>query len=424
MNNNWPESGTNKIPYSTYTDEKQYTAELEKIWYGNHYSYVGLECEVPNVGDYKLSYIGERQVIIVRNEKGISVLENRCKHRGVQFEVNQRGNKLKFVCPYHQWKYNLEGDLVIVPFENGAKKNGVVRGGMPDDFDKKDHHLTRCTVAVLHGVIFASFGDNLPSIEEYITPTILPWFERTFKNRKLKLLGYSRQEIGGNWKLMMENIKDPYHPGLLHTWFVTFGLFRADHSISRMVIDDSGKHAVMLNRRANALVENEVTKNTNSFRANMKLGDPRLLDIVDEDWWSISDPDNPGETITPTNCMQTLFPSVIIQQQVNSLSTRHIVPKGKGVFEFTWTHFGFEDDSEEMITRRLRQANLFGPSGFVSADDGEVLELSQIGFEQSSPDEYLLAEMDGPDSGVITDHMNTETLLRGMYRYYKKVMGL
>ena len=28
---------------------------------------------------------------------------------------------------------------------------------------------------------------------------------------------------------MQENIKDPYHPGLLHTWFVTFGLWRADN---------------------------------------------------------------------------------------------------------------------------------------------------------------------------------------------------
>jgi len=124
MTVNWPAAGnTDKIPYSVYTDPTQYQLELEKIWYGNHYSYVGLECEVPNIGDYKLSYIGERQVIVVRNETGISVLENRCKHRGVQFEVNQRGNKLRFVCPYHQWKYNLEGDLVIVPFEKGAKKN-------------------------------------------------------------------------------------------------------------------------------------------------------------------------------------------------------------------------------------------------------------------------------------------------------------
>ncbi len=75
--------------------------------------------------------------------------------------------------------------------------------------------------------------------------------------------------------------------------------------------------------------------------------------------------------------MITLFPSLIIQQQVNSLSTRHIVPRGDGEFDFVWTHFGFADDTPEMTRRRLRQANLFGPAGFVSADDGEVIAFSR-----------------------------------------------
>jgi salicylate 5-hydroxylase large subunit len=65
---------------------------------------------------------------------------------------------------------------------------------------------------------------------------VLPYFDRVFNGRKLKMLGYNRQRIPGNWKLMQENIKDPYHPGLLHTWFVTFGLWRADQK-SRMVMD-------------------------------------------------------------------------------------------------------------------------------------------------------------------------------------------
>ena len=48
----------------------------------------------------------------------------------------------------------------------------------------------------------------------------------------------------------------------------------------------------------------------------------------------------------------------------NSLSTRHIVPRGVGTFDFVWTHFGYSDDDAAMRTRRLRQANLFGPAGY------------------------------------------------------------
>ncbi len=39
--------------------------------------------------------------------------------------------------------------------------------------------------------------------------------------------------------------------------------------------------------------------------------------------------------------MTTLFPSVILQQQVNSVSTRHIQPDGVGAFTSEWTHYGF-----------------------------------------------------------------------------------
>lgn len=115
----------------------------------------------------------------------------------------------------------------------------------------------------------------------------------------------------------------------------------------------------------------------------MQLHDDRVLDVVPEPWWN-----------GPTVVMQTLFPSVIIQQQVNSVSTRHIQPRGPGEFDFMRTHFGFAGDDAEMTRRRLRQANLFGPAGYVSADDGEVIEFQQEGFEQD-PDHRVLVELAG-----------------------------
>ena len=73
-----------------------------------------------------------------------------------------------------------------------------------------------------------------------------------------------------------------------------------------------------------------------------------------------------------------------------------------------------------MTERRLIQANLFGPAGFVSADDGEVIEFSQAGFEQK-PVHRTLAELDGLECHD-TEHMVTETLIRGMYAYWRKIM--
>ena len=434
----WVQSESSRIPFWVYTDAQLYSQELEKIFYGAHWSYVGLEVEIPNTGDFKLSHVGERQVLMVRDrvapkdrliDRGIRVVENRCAHRGVRFCQTQHGNARAFVCPYHQWTYKLNGDLAGLPFKDGVKDGDAadakVQGGMPEGFDVKDHGLTKLRVAVLHGLVFATFSDDAPALDEYLGPSIMPWINRIFRSadgsaRKLTLLGYNRQRIPGNWKLMMENIKDPYHPGLLHTWFVTFGLWRADQK-SRMVMDEHGRHAVMISRRNEAAASIAVTEGVTSFKANMALHDDRLLDVVPEAWWRIDDPSNPGIDITPTVTMITLFPSLIIQQQVNSLSTRHIVPRGAGEFDFVWTHFGFADDTPEMTLRRLRQSNLFGPAGFVSADDGEVIEFSQSGFEQAGNAGSTLCELGGTGT-VGTEHMVTETLIRSMYAYWRKVM--
>ena len=75
-----------------------------------------------------------------------------------------------------------------------------------------------------------------------------------------------------------------------------------------------------------------------------------------------------------------------------------------------------------MTRRRLRQANLFGPAGYVSADDGEVIEMAQQGMAQHIG-ENTFSELDGRDVHN-TEHMVTETLIRGMYRYYREVMEL
>lgn len=405
----WERADSSRVPFAVYTDQQLHQRELERFFYKAHWCYVGLEVEIPQPGDFKRTAVGERSVVMVRDSDGqIQVFENVCAHRGMQFCRERHGNRKEFVCPYHQWSYTLRGDLQGVPFRRGVRQGGKVNGGMPADFDPKQHGLTRLKVAARGGVVFASFDHEVESLEDFMGPAVLLYFDRLFNGRQLTLLGYNRQRIPGNWKLMQENIKDPYHPGLLHSWFVIFGLWRADNA-SELKMDSHGRHAAMVSTRGASGKADQVTQ-VSSFKESMVLNDARFLDIVPEPWWN-----------GPTAVMTTLFPSVIFQQQVNSVSTRHIQPAGHGEFDFVWTHFGFADDTPEMTQRRLRQANLFGPAGFVSADDGEVIEFSQSGFVQK-PQHRTLVELGGRDVAD-TDHMVTETLIRGMYDYWRKVMA-
>jgi len=120
--------------------------------------------------------------------------------------------------------------------------------------------------------------------------------------------------------------------------------------------------------------------------------------------------------------MQTLWPNLIIQQQSNTLATRQLITRGPGEFELFWTFFGYATDSEEMTLRRLRQANLMGPAGFVSIDDSEVMKFSQDGIVPSPSDAGVM-EMGGRDWSD-EDHIVTEGVIRAFYDYYRKVMDL
>lgn len=401
----WPADVDAAVPYWVYTDSAIYAEELQKIWYGPHWLYVGLECELAEVGDWKTTTLGEKPCVMVRSaEDEISVVENRCAHKGVKFCQTRTGHSKELICPYHQWSYALNGDLQGVPFRRGVKR----QGGMPADFDPKDHSLNKLRVEVVNGVVWATFSDETPPFREYLGEKFWKHYTRVYDGRKLEVLGYNRQHIPANWKQMQENIKDPYHAGLLHVFFATFGLFRADQK-SAVDIDDEGRHGILISRKGEQ-EKSEAMADIRNFQSDLVLEDPRVMDVVQE---------FPGEE---TVGMITIFPSVILQQQVNSLTTRQIVPKGPGGFDFHWTHWCYADDTPEMRLRRTRQANLFGPAGFVSADDGEVLEMTQQGAA-GSPDEHFILQMGGREIAP-TDHQVTETAVRGMYRYWRKVMGL
>lgn len=400
----WPAEGWTRVPYWVYSDPDIYRRELDTFFYGPGWCYVALDCEVPEPGSYKRTWIGERQVVVVRGKDGqIHVWENLCAHRGSRVVWQNKGKVDSFTCPYHQWNFKTDGSLQGVPLKRGV----LGKGGMPADFDNSKHGLNRLRVHVEGGSIWASFAPEGPGFEEYCGAELTAYVRRIFTGRPLKLLGYSRQLIPGNWKLYMENLKDPYHATLLHAFLITFGLWRADtQSESRPVA--GGKHGVMVSRNVGRKVSDET--------AEISRNKARLL-LEDTD------------TVTPIGEFDdgkvvglTIFPSVVMHQQANTLGMRHVIPKGPDAFELSWTYYGFADESPELTRLRLRHANLYGPAGLVAMEDGEVLAESQLGATEY-PHRTAVLEMGGREVEP-QDHMVTEVLIRAFYKYYREAMGL
>jgi phenylpropionate dioxygenase-like ring-hydroxylating dioxygenase large terminal subunit len=403
----WPTADTSRIPLWIYSDGDNYRRELDRIFYGPHWNFVGVDCEIPNPGDYKRAMIGERSVLMVRDKDGsINVLLNSCAHRGTEVCQKPFGGGAILRCPYHQWSYDFKGNLQGVPFRRGVKG----QGGFAADFDPARHGLKRLKCETVNGAVFAAFDRAAPSFADYIGPVMMRYLKRVFSGKKLKVLGYQRQRLRGNWKLYMENIKDPYHATILHVFLISFGIYRIDQIGVTEQDEATGAHCVFASMRNNR-ADTKGAEEMASLKSDYELRDPRMVIPVKEF------PDDISIMI------QTLFPSLVVQQQTNSLQLRHIIPLGPDAFELSWTYLGYADDDEAMTLRRLRQANLTGPSGYVSIDDSEVMEFSGAGV-RPNPGGAAVVELDGKRPWPTKErHMVTESAIRGFYHQYRKVMG-
>lgn len=394
----WPAEGTRRVPAYVYTDPGIYRLELEHIFRGRSWHYVGLTSEVPRPGDFSRAYVGDTPVLLVRDQTGeLRVLVNRCSHRGAEVCQAHSGNTKRFTCPYHHWSFNLEGNLVGLPFRNGIDG----KGGMSSRFESREHGLERLKVSERHGVVFASYASDVEPLDEYLGSTMLRYFDRVCAGRQLRVLGRMQHRVHANWKLQIENLKDPFHAALLHSFFKTFGIWRSDQH-TEVIVDALGRHSVLASTASFKHVEDVDA----DARPN-RLQDPRLLEYE-------------PEFAQGTGAVMTIWPNLILLQQLNCLAMRHVRPDGPHACIKTWTFLGYEDDSPEMRSKRLLQANLLGPSGLVTIDDNEVLAIAQAGMAGSPKATAVLEAGEGTASA---DYMMTEAAIRGFYEFYQVVLG-
>ena len=405
----WPRNDYSRIPYSLYHDPRIFQAEEERIFRGPVWSVLGFEAELPRPGDYRVRYIGSTPIVVNRDAKGvIFAFVNRCAHRGAEIVREPFGNATTHICIYHAWSYNHQGDLTGVPFRKGV--NGA--GGMPADFDPKRYPLTKLRVAIWKGVIFGSFHQDAEPIEQYLGPLMSDHVGELL-SKPVKILGYQRQFIEANWKLYHENIRDAYHGSLLHEFNRTFGLSRLTQKAGSYM-DASHKHSILFQYSGSDTHEEAhkaYAENLVQRKEYMKLNDYEMVKLVNE---------NPRGISTR---IISVFPNAFFHQIFNSLAMRLIRPVERGKFELIWILFGYEDDSEAMVQHRLNQANMVGPAGLISMEDGEALELVQRSTS-SDQKEFGVVEMGGVGPIVDRDTRANETTIRGFWAYYSQLMGV
>lgn len=401
----WKDAGLTRIPFSLYSDTDLPEQEQQRIFRGNTWNFLCLDAELAEPGSYRTTFAGTTPVVVVRdNDDEVYAFENRCAHRGALIALAKSGKAESFQCVYHAWSYNRQGDLTGVAFEKGVKGEG----GMPANFCKEDHGPRKLRIAVFCGLVFGSFSEDVPDIEDYLGEEICQRIERVM-HKPVQVIGRFTQALPNNWKLYVENVKDSYHASLLHLFFTTFELNRLSQK-GGVIVDASGGHHVSFSMIDKAAVDSSYKDQAlRSDNAQYRLKDPSLLEGFTEY--------DDGVTLQ----ILSVFPGFVLQQIQNCLAVRQVLPKGVDRTELNWTYFGYTDDTPEERTVRLKQSNLVGPAGFISMEDGAVGGFVQRGIAGAS-DKEAVVEMGGDHAGS-SEGRATETSVRGFWKAYRSHMG-
>ena len=404
----WQGPGLTRVPFDVYGSLPQAALEQERIFHGPVWNYLCLDAELPIAGSYRTTFVGDTPVVVVKDDDGeIYAFENRCAHRGALIALDKSGTTTGgFQCVYHAWSYSRQGDLTGVAFESGVRG----QGGMGPGFCKSDHGPRKLYVASFCGLVFGSFSDAVPTIEDYLGPQICARIQRVL-DKPVEVIGRFTQALPNNWKLYVENVKDSYHASLLHLFFTTFELNRLSQK-GGLIVDESGGHHVSYSMIDTAGATADASYKDQGLRADTdryRLQDTTVLTGFHEH--------DDGITLQ----ILSVFPGFVLQQIQNCLAVRQVLPKGIGRSELNWTYLGYADDTPARRTVRLKQANLVGPAGFISMEDGAVGGFVQRGIAGASGLEAVI-EMGG-GAAASSEGRATEASVRGFWKAYRQHMG-
>jgi fatty-acyl-CoA synthase len=399
-----------RVHGAVYTDPHIFKIEVEKIWH-RVWVYVGHVSEVPRPNDFIMKSIGPEPVLMTRDRDGtIHLLHNRCPHRGNRVCDQRQGNARSFTCHYHGWTFGNDGSLRGYPFPSGYATD-----------QRSSLGLARVPrVAVYNGFVFGSLAAEGPSLEQHLggARSAIDTLCRNSPEGEIEITaGFLQHRVSANWKFVVENETDGYHPAFTHA-----SIFEvADSKIGTLYSAES----------------TAVTRYFGEGHSEVDLRPEFRRRDVPLSWFGTT-PDKLPDYVTRMEAAYgakearrimvdgtphtMIFPNLfiaeiqmfVIQPLAVDLTVQHV------------TALQFKGAPD--LNRRMRQQTMgsVGPAGFLLADDAEMYERSHAGCSDKSPEWVYLArgehreriDAQGCRIGDATDEVPS----RGLWQHYRSLM--
>jgi len=411
-----------RVHRACYVDQDIFDLEIKHI-YEKTWIYCGHETQIPKAGDYWTFQIGRQPMVMVRGaDKKISVLYNRCPHRGVQVCGSHHGNAGDaLTCPYHAWRFDLTGKIESVPLERGYKDTRFDRAN--PDFSMKP----AARVDSYRGFYFASLAATGPSLLEWMGETkvaIDDMCDRSPVGRVEAIMPCNRVIQRSNWKFFMENQIDAVHPSVTHK-----STGQAAAEVERKIKRETGKellHYHYLSAFTTPFEKWETLTNTGYPYGHIIFSGYMGLRPTDPDTKAHEavltkayGKDKMEEYLSRNIHHVLLYPCVSIQSPLQQLRVLRPIAPNRTLSEI-W-HFRLVGAPEAIYRRSLWYYNLVNsPSTMVNADDLENWQRGQWGLQSDGGDWVSFHRdygRDSDDGKVIRSHNGcSEAPMRSQFR--------
>lgn len=199
-----PDLGDDRYSPERYYAPEFWRQEWDKL-FTQTWLLAGVVSDIPEEGDWMRFDVASESFIIVRQEDGtIKAHYNVCPHRGSQIALDDFGSASSFTCPFHSWRFGLDGKNEYVTDAETFHEAVLCHG--------TDLVSVRCEDVA--GLVFISMRDDVPPATEWLGE--VAEHLALYDIDKMHVIQHKQSQWAANWKGGVDAFYETYHLHAIH----------------------------------------------------------------------------------------------------------------------------------------------------------------------------------------------------------------